>query len=52
MLYSYNLSLYKKVLFKDLSNNTQAVFPKNMIRKKASIKEDANANSVYLYVSD
>lgn len=42
----------KKVLFKDLSNNTDAVFPKTMIRERSRNADDALTNSLYLYASD
>ena len=42
----------KKILFKDISNNTEAVFPKHMMRDKSKPTDDAITNSLYLYVSD
>jgi len=42
----------KKVLLKDLSNDTQSVFPKHLFRDKSKINEDAISNSMYVYLSD
>lgn len=42
----------KKILLKDLANETQSVFPKHMFRDKSKINEDAISNSMYVYLSD